>query len=107
MRWLRLLFVIRGIFSISAIPLWEGFDEWAHYAVIQNIATSGRALPSLSDKVSREVQASLELAPMHWQDARLKHDDYWQLSESDRQAREQKLRSLPAQWSFERGLERS
>src|SRR6266852_1767830 len=98
---LWLLFLIRGVFYISVIPLWEGFDEWAHYAVLQNIATSGRALPSVADKVSREVQESLELAPVHWQASGLRHDDYWRLPESDRKAREEKLRSIPAQWALE------
>ena len=102
-----LLFLIRGIFYISFIPLWEGFDEWAHYAVIQNIAATGGALPSPTGKVSREVQASLELTPMHWQATGLTHDDYWRLPESERKAREEKLRSIPAQWARERGVERS
>jgi 4-amino-4-deoxy-L-arabinose transferase-like glycosyltransferase len=96
-----LIFLIRGIFDISFIPLWEGFDEWAHYARLQNVATTGRALPGTTDSVSREVQASLELAPMPWQASGLKHDDYWRLPEAERKAREEKLRSLPAQWTGE------
>src|SRR5258708_950963 len=95
-----LIFLIRGLFYISFIPLWEGFDEWAHYARLQNVATSGRALASPTDRVSREVQASLELAPMPWQGTGgLKHDDYWRLPEGERKAREEKLCSLPAQWA--------
>src|SRR6266478_2776476 len=94
-----LIFLIRGVFYVSFIPLWEGFDEWAHYARLQNMATTGRALASTTDRVSREVQASLELAPMPWQVSGLKHDDYWRLSEAERKAREEKLRSLPAQWA--------
>ncbi len=104
---LWLIFIARGIFYISYLPLWEGFDEWAHYAVVQNIATTGRLLPSATDKVSREVQASLELTPMPWQVPGLKHDDYWRLAEAERQSREEKLRSIPAQWAREAGTERS
>src|SRR5260370_195927 len=89
-----LLFLIRGVFYISVIPLWEGFDEWAHYARLQNVAATGRAVASTTDRVSREVQASLELAPMPWQViVGLKHDDYWRLPEAERKAREAKLRS--------------
>ena len=59
--------ILNAILYSSLLPLWEGFDEWAHYAAVQNKAA----------KVSREVQASLDLAPMHWQATGIKHDDYW------------------------------
>ena len=62
-----ILFLVRGLFYVSFVPLWEGFDEWAHYAVLQNIATSGHLLIGTADPVSREVQASLQLAPLPWQ----------------------------------------
>src|SRR5206468_8684198 len=62
--------------------------------------STGDALASTTGRVSREVQASLELAPMPWQGTGgLKHDDYWRLPEGERKAREEKLRSLPAQWA--------
>src|SRR5262245_24858905 len=93
------IFLLRGLFYISFVPLWEGFDEWSHYAVAQNMATTGRPLISANDPVSREVQASLELAPMPWQFIRLKHDGYWRLPEAERADRERRLRSLPAQWT--------
>jgi hypothetical protein len=43
--WVLLLwacFVLRGTFYACAIPLWEGFDEYAHYARIEFLATAGR-----------------------------------------------------------------
>jgi hypothetical protein len=89
------IFVIRGLFYVSFVPLWEGFDEWSHYAVLQNIATSGRLLIGGDDPVSHEVQASLELAPMLWKVSGMKHDGYWRLPEAERKERERKLRSLP------------
>src|SRR5713226_7761435 len=98
--WLACLWVIflfRGLFYVSFVPLWEGFDEWSHYAVLQNIAISGRLLIGANDPVSREVQASLELAPVPWQFTGLKHDSYWRLAEAERKDRARKLRSLPAQ----------
>jgi 4-amino-4-deoxy-L-arabinose transferase-like glycosyltransferase len=94
-----MFFLLRGLFYISFTPLWEGFDEWSHYAVVQNMATGGRLLIGRDDPVSREVQASLELAP--WVGAPVRNDAYWQLPDTDRAKREQRLRSIPAQWTRE------
>jgi hypothetical protein len=97
------LFLIRGVFYASVLPLWEGFDEWAHYSVVQNLAIGGPALFSRDDSVSHEVQAALELAP--WQpgapDAGAKHAVYWRLPEQERSDRERKLRSIPVEWARE------
>jgi 4-amino-4-deoxy-L-arabinose transferase-like glycosyltransferase len=93
------LFLARGLFYISFVPMWEGFDEWSHYAVLQNMAAGGRLLPRVDDKVSREVQASLALAPMPGRSIGTRHDLYWQLPEQERREREQALRSLPAAWA--------
>lgn len=105
---LWILFLVRGLFYISFVPLWEGFDEWAHYAVIQNLAAGGRALINRGDRVSREVQASLELAPTAWKlsgvDTAIKYDAWWQLPGAGRTAREQELRSLPARWARESAI---
>jgi len=94
-----MLFLLRGLFYVSYVPLWEGFDEWGHYAVVQDVATGGRALASPSDVVSREVQTSLELTP--WVGAAVRHDAFWQLPEIERTSREQKLRSIPVEWTRE------
>jgi 4-amino-4-deoxy-L-arabinose transferase-like glycosyltransferase len=98
---LWVIFLVRGMFYISFVPLWEGFDEWSHYAVLQNMATGRRLLIGMNDPVSREVQASLELAPMARQFTGLKHDGYWRLPEAERKDRERRLRSLPAEWTRE------
>src|SRR6185369_9782114 len=98
---LWVIFLVRGMFYISFVPLWEGFDEWSHYAVLQNMATGRRLLIGMNDPVSREVQASLELAPMARQFTGLKHDVYWRLPEAERKDRERRLRSLPAEWARE------
>src|SRR6266852_4219453 len=94
-----MLFLVRGLFYISFVPLWEGFDEWSHYAVVQNLAIGGRLLGNRGDHISREVQASLELAP--WTGATVKNDAYWRLPDIDRASREQRLRSIPVQWTRE------
>src|SRR5207249_5547897 len=87
---LWVLFLVRGLFYVTFVPLWEGFDEWSHYAVIQNIAIGGRILIHTTDPVSREVQASLEIAPMPRHVTGLTHDDYWRLPTLDRKEREEK-----------------
>ena len=34
-------FAARLLFYAAMLPLWEGFDEWAHFAVIRTMATRG------------------------------------------------------------------
>jgi len=98
-RLLWALFVVRGIASISFLPLWEGFDEWGHYAAIQQMALHGWAA-GRSDKVSKEVEASLKLVPGGF-GSPLKYDDYWRLPPADRRAREEALQSIPIGWAAE------
>ena len=50
---------LNSLLYVSLLPLWEGFDEWAHYARLQNVATTGRALASTTDRVSREVDVEV------------------------------------------------
>jgi len=59
-----LCFVCRGIFYCSLLPLWDGFDEWAHFAVIERMSTAGSLLIDRNSPVSREIDASLNLAPL-------------------------------------------
>ena len=91
-------FVIRGLFYVSYLPIWEGFDEWAHYANIQIVA-QGHPLPDRNSGVSREIQESLKLVP--WVDGPVNHDRYWRLDESERKDREESLRSMPMAWQGE------
>jgi uncharacterized membrane protein len=78
--------------------MWEGYDEWAHFAYIQQIAKRGQ-LPARSGNVPDEIQRSLELAPLSHSAAEVvpsgvTHDAYWRLPESDRLRREVELRQL-------------
>jgi len=100
---LWLLFLARGLFYISILPLWEGFDEWAHYAVVQAIATGGHLLPDRNGRVSREVESSLNLVPWRpWEEnVAAQHAAYWRLPDMERAARERELRSMPARWANE------
>jgi 4-amino-4-deoxy-L-arabinose transferase-like glycosyltransferase len=108
-RWLLIVwacFLVRGIFYCSVLPLWEGFDEWAHFAVAQNMVTSGRAVIDRNAVVSQEINASLQLAPLPRGMTLIVppsviRDAYWQLPLAERTQREQMLRNLTPQSAFE------
>lgn len=86
------------------LPLWEGYDEWSHFAYLQHLVDSGEMpFPDVT-RPSREIQESMWLAPVAWTlrnigPGHLTHDSYWMLSESERQAREQQLLAIPAESS--------
>jgi hypothetical protein len=91
-----LMFLARGLFYIAYLPLWEGFDEWAHYAVIQNMAVQHEAVVGREERASREVRLSLELAPRRpgATNRELEYGSYWSLPVADRLARDAALKSL-------------
>ena len=45
-----LVFVLRGVFYCNLIPLWEGFDEWGHYAFVEHLRLHAGALPRTTDR---------------------------------------------------------
>ena len=53
------LFLVRGAFYCTMMPLWEGFDEYAHFARF-----SQGALPSMNTAMTREVERTFSLLPM-------------------------------------------
>jgi hypothetical protein len=57
-----LFFLIRGAFYCQLIPLWEGYDEWAHYAFVEHLRLHHGSLPRTSDGVSEEIHQSVESA---------------------------------------------
>lgn len=103
-------FLARGFFYASLFPLWEGYDEFSHFAYVQHLAAHGE-LPVLGQsQVSREVDESLRLVPLPWMQRQLPaphltHDAYWKLPAEEREQRQDKLRSLPAEWAQEPALE--
>jgi 4-amino-4-deoxy-L-arabinose transferase-like glycosyltransferase len=108
-RWLLavwLCFVARGVFHAVLLPLWEGYDEWAHVAYVQLLAYGG-GLPELGRTgVSREVQESLFLTPLpygHFDLGRpfLTHDDYWRLPATEREQKRRQLTGMPRRWARE------
>jgi len=77
-------FLARLVFYSAMAPLWEGFDEWAHFAVIRAMSVRGEVLVARDSPIPRDVEASLQLAPVPW-DMRhyprpyLTEDEYWSL----------------------------
>ena len=111
-RWLLLsiwiCFLLRGWFYASLFPLWEGYDEFAHFGVVRAMATKGLLLVPRDQAGPRDVEESLALAPIPWEvrswevlRSSLTEDAYWKLPPEERQAREARLRNLPLAWARE------
>jgi 4-amino-4-deoxy-L-arabinose transferase-like glycosyltransferase len=91
------------------LPLWEGYDEPLHFSFVQYVAAHS-TLPQATTPVSREVQASLHLVPLSWEQ-RLHaiappiytEDSYWQLPQAAREHLQQQLRALPPAWGMQSG----
>ena len=99
-------FLARLGFYATMLPLWEGYDEWAHFSVIRAVALEGRLLAPRDRPVPRDVEASLQLAPVPWElrnlpPPSLTEDAYWSLPADARQHRRQEFQAMPAAWSRE------
>ena len=99
-RFAILAFLLRGAFYCVEQPLWEGFDEWAHFGYVEHLARYGR-LPARSEPASGPLQRSLELAPLPAaavgnSPSLLTHDAWWRVPAEERRRREQELRGLHA-----------
>ena len=91
-------FLLRGAFYCVEQPIWEGFDEWAHFGYIQHLAEYGHP-PSRTDSVSDALRRSVELAPIsasaaEYSRGSLTHDTFWRLSPEERLIRESELKKL-------------
>ena len=101
-------FLARLLFYSAMLPLWEGYDEWAHFAVVRQMAFGGHWLVPRDAPIPRDVETSLELAPVPWELRSLAppavtHDEYWALSPEERGRREAALRAMPVTWGREDG----
>lgn len=97
--------LVRLLFYASVLPLWEGVDEWSHFAVVRAVALQGQLLPA-GVTMPRDIEASLNLAPVPWEYRRLPapsltEDLYWQLPAEARRERETSFRAIPAAWALE------
>src|SRR5215813_1654490 len=101
-RWLVVIwacFVARAAFYCAALPIWEGYDEWSHFAVVQRMAFRGEALVSRNAPIGQDIAASLELAPVAWEcrtfaPPSLTQDDFWRLPAEERADREARFRAM-------------
>ncbi|HLK69996.1 MAG TPA: glycosyltransferase family 39 protein [Bryobacteraceae bacterium] len=93
-------FLVRLAFYATMLPLWEGYDEWAHLAVIRTMAFDRVALVPRDQPVPRDVAQSLAIAPVPW-DLRdlpppsVTEDAYWSMPIDARAQRETAFRALP------------
>jgi len=86
------------------LPLWEGFDEWAHTAYIERLACGQGLLALGRTPVSREVAESLRLMPLPYGHHALPfehitYEQWWGLTAGERQARIERLDALPRAWA--------
>jgi hypothetical protein len=105
------VFVVRGVFYSTALPVWEGYDEPFHFAFVQYLVTSHR-LPISTTLVSREIQTSLHLLPLPWtlQKHRyanpiLTHGAFWRLDAQQREHLQRQFRQIPREWAGEPATE--
>jgi len=96
-----------GFYS-AMLPLWEGYDEWAHFGVIRTLSQRGGFLVARQAPIPRDVEASLELAPVPWElrglpPPAVTEDVYWSLSGEARAQRVASFHAMPVNWSREDG----
>jgi 4-amino-4-deoxy-L-arabinose transferase-like glycosyltransferase len=101
-------FLCKGVFYAGLIPIWEGYDEWVHFAFIQHVAVHNE-LPLPDTRISLELERSLELAPLAWElrdflpPPHVTHDLFWKLPADERSRREQDLLAIPRNWQTQSG----
>ncbi len=93
-------FLLRGLFCCSVLPLWEGFDEYNHFALVQYLAWHHSFPDFRTASTSEMVAESLRLIPVPWTirdnaAKRLSYEQYWQLPPETREQQEWTLRHLP------------
>jgi hypothetical protein len=108
--WLFLIwvcFLLRGCFYACMLPVWEGYDEFAHFGVIRAAALHGVLLAPRNQPGPRDVEQSLDLVPIPWGvhtwevfRSGLTHEEFWSLPEAERRYREVRLQAIPraSQW---------
>jgi hypothetical protein len=101
-------FLARAIFYCTAVPLWEGYDEYSHFALVQYVAVHHGRFPleSILPNSSRTVSESRRLTPGAWiirdtSKGILSYEEYFSLPSPEQKARRARLERLPAAWSRE------
>jgi hypothetical protein len=99
-------FLMKLVFYTGFVPLWEGYDEFAHFAFVQHLADSYKLPDLLTARTSLEVAESLRLAPVpwtirQWTPGWTTEDDFWRLPASSQEQRERGLKQIPPALSRE------
>ena len=55
--------LLLGVSYISVLPIWEGFDETAHFSYIQQVADSKKLPLGGKDRISKDVEKYYAYAP--------------------------------------------
>jgi hypothetical protein len=84
-------FVTRGLFYVLATPVWEGFDEYSHFAYLERVA-AGSGLITDRHTVPQDITESFDVLPLpramllQLQDGRprLDYERYWALDPAER-----------------------
>ena len=63
---LWLCFLLRAVFYCALFPMWEGYDEYSHFAFVQHVATNASLPLAVQTRASREIEESLKLVPLPW-----------------------------------------
>ena len=53
-----------GASHIAMLPIWEGFDETAHFSYIQQVADNGKLPLDGKDPISTDIEQYYEYAPV-------------------------------------------
>jgi len=101
-------FLIRGCFYAALLPLWEGYDEYSHFAYVEQLFISKRPLVDRNQPVPPDVAASLQLTPLPWElrsfpPPAVTVDAFWKLSTNEKSLRIERLRKLRAGMNVDRG----
>jgi 4-amino-4-deoxy-L-arabinose transferase-like glycosyltransferase len=98
-------FLGRALFYCAAVPLWEGYDEYSHFALVQYVATHHGRFPlgAVPPNISRAISESRSLTPGAWviHDAGsgiLSYEEYFSLPPVEQNARRGRLENLPVEW---------
>ena len=89
---LWLCFVVRGVYYSSAMPLWEGYDEYSHFAFVEYLVQQGSLPVPGATRNSYEVESSLQAYPLPWtqqdlQPGAITYERWWSLTPADRARR--------------------
>src|ERR1019366_1723899 len=87
-------FLARAMFYCTAVPLWEGYDEYSHFALVQYVAVHHGRFPleSILPNSSRTVSESRRLTPGAWiirdtSKGILSYEEYFSLPSPEQKAR--------------------